>query len=136
MSNSLPVPLLHCDITSVAIYAGGLHVYYISVQSNDNLSKILSSCLCSHSSFRKIIAFDIKKHAKLVSSGFDIDLSGATLLDPGIAHWLTNPDGKQLSLQQLLSRHLPEVSNLSLEDGNRNLSLSLKGNSNQLKTII
>ena len=136
MSNSLPIPLLHCGITGIAIYTGGLHVYYVSIQSNDNLSEILSSCICNHSSFRKkVIAFDIKKHAKLLSSGFNVDLSGATLLDPSIAHWLTNPDGKQLSLQQLLSRHLPEVSNLSLEDGSRRFSLSLKGNSNQLKTI-
>lgn len=136
MFNSLPVPLLHCDITGVAIYAGDLHVYYISVQSNDNLGEILSNCLCNCSSFRKkIIAFDIKKHAKLLSSGFNIDLSETALLDPGIAHWLTNPDGKQLSLPQLLSRHLPEVSNLSLEDASRKFSLSLKGNSNQLKAI-
>ena len=136
MSNNLPVPLLHCGITGVAIYGGGLHVHYVSIQSNDNLSKILSSCICNHSSLRKkIIAFDIKKQTKLLSSGFDVDLSEVTLLDPSIAHWLANPDGKQLSLQQLLSRHLPEVSNLSLEDGSHKFLLSLKGNSNQLKAI-
>lgn len=136
MTNGLPVPLLHCEITGVVIYGGGLHVYYFSVQSNDNLGETLSSCLCDHSSFQKnIIAFDIKKYAKLLSNGFNIDLSEATLLDPSIAHWLTNPDGKQLSLQQLISHYLPEVSNVLLKDGSCNLSVSLKGNSNQLKAI-
>ena len=133
MSNGLPVPLLHCEVTGIAIYGGGLHVYYFIVQSKDNLGKNLSIYLCDYS--KKIIAFDVKKYAKLLSSGFNIDLSAAALLDPSIAHWLTNPDGKQLSLQQLLCRFLPEVSNLSLEDGTRKHSLSLKGNSSQLKSI-
>ena len=28
MPNGLPVPLLHCEVTGIAIYGGGLHVYY------------------------------------------------------------------------------------------------------------
>ena len=136
MSNSIPLPLLHCGITGVAIYGGGLEVYYFSVQSNNNLNEILNKCVCNQSSFiKKIIAFDIKRHVKLLSNGFSIDLSQAALLDPSIAHWLTNPDGKQLSLQQLLCRHLPEVSNLSLMDGDRKLPVSFKSSSNWLKAI-
>ena len=96
MSNGLPVPLLHCEVTGIAIYGGGLHVYYFTVQSKDNLGKNLSNCLCNY--LKKLILFDVKKYAKLLISGFNIDLSATTLLDPSIAHWLTNPDGKQLSL--------------------------------------
>ena len=135
-SYGLYVPLLQCEVTGIAIYGGGLQVYYFNVQSSDNLTETLSNCICTSSLFRKkIIAFDIKKYAKLLSNGFNIDLSQVALLDPSIAYWLTNPDGKQLSLQQLLYRHLPEVSNISLKDGDRKLSLSLKSSSNQLRTI-
>ena len=135
-SHGLHVPLLQCEVTGIAIYGGDLQVYYFNVQSSDDLTEALNNCICNSSSFRKkIIAFDIKKYAKLLTNGFNIDLSEAALLDPGIAHWLTNPDGKQLSLQQLLYRHLPELSNISLKDGDRKLLLSLKSSSNQLRTI-
>ena len=97
-SHGLHVPLLQCQVTGIAIYGGNLQVYYFNVQSSDNLTETLSNCICTGSLFRKkIIAFDIKRYAKFLSNGFNIDLSEAALLDPSVAHWLTNPDGKQLS---------------------------------------
>ena len=136
MSHGVHVPLLQCEVTGIAIYGGGLQVYYFAVQSSDNLNETLSSCICNVSTFRKkVLAFDIKKYAKLLSSGFNIDLSEAALLDPSIAHWLTNPDGKQLSLQQMLSRHLPELSNISLKYDDYKLPLSLKSSCNQIRAV-
>ena len=130
------VPLLQCEVTGIAIYGGGLQVYYFVVQSSDNLNETLSSCLCNGSSLRKkALAFDIKQYAKLLSSGFNIDLSEVALLDPSIAHWLTNPDGKQLSLQQMLSRHLPELSNISLKYDDHKLPLSLKSSCNRIRAV-
>ena len=61
-SHGLYVPLLQCEVTGIAIYGGGLQVYYFNVQSSDNLTETLSNCICTSSLFqKKIFAFDIKK---------------------------------------------------------------------------
>ena len=135
-SGSITVPVLCCEITGLVFYGGGTLVYFLSVQTDGNLRNIFSEILGNGLTIKKtLVAFYIQRHVKLLLSGLNIDLSDVALLDPSVAHWLTNPDGKQLSLQDLVHRYLPEITNISLQNGSREFPLSVKGNSSQLKAI-
>jgi len=135
LSGGLAVPVLHCEITGLVLYGGGTVVYLFSSQTHDNLQTMLTNLLCKGLKLKAFVAFYIQKHMKMLLSGLNINLFDVTLLDPNVAHWLTNPDGKQLSLQDLVHRYLPEVANISLKNGSQESPLSFKGNSSQLKAI-
>jgi len=132
----ITVPVLQCEITGFIFYGGGTLVYFFSTQTDINLQHNFGNILGDGLAIKKtLVAFYIQRHLKLLISGLNIDLSDVALLDPSIAHWLTNPDGKQLSLQDLVHRYLPETAHISLKNGSQEFPLSLRGNSSQLKAI-
>ena len=132
----ITVPVLQCEITGFIFYGGGTVVYFFSAKTDVNFQHIFGNILGNGLAIKKtLVAFYIQRHLKLLISGINIDLSDVTLLDPSIAHWLTNPDGKQLSLLDMVHRYLPEIAHISLKNGSQEFPLSLRGNSCQLKAI-
>jgi len=135
LSSGITVPVLHCEITGIVFYGGGTLVYFLSAKTDSNLQKKSRTILGGSLTKKTFVAFYIQRQIKLLLSGLNVDLSDVNLFDPSIAHWLTNPDGKQLSFQDLVHRYLPEIAHISIQNGSQEFPLSLKSNSSQLKAI-
>ena len=102
------------DIAGVAVCLGGNTAYFFDfVDPNsvavDSLIEKATDVISSEDSQRKKFVFDAKEHYKAMYKSLGVELTGG-LYDPKVAAWLLDPSAKEMTLQELALRHLPNES--------------------------
>ena len=96
------------DVSGVAICLGGNTAYYIDfVQCRTNGINKVKEILGLQLNSSKKILFDAKGHYKVFLQSLGVELKGR-LHDPKVAAWLLDPSSKEMTLQELAVKHLPQ----------------------------
>ena len=129
----IPMPHLNEQVVGVAICWGDMDVYYISLckpapgESEDSVplaSRIEAVCSIFKSKHcREVIAFSLKRHVKMLASVFRI-VPAAQSLDPQVADWMLNPDGKEKTIHKMVLHYLPDQPLLSEGEDHEEMPLS------------
>ena len=126
----LPVPQCHEQVVGVAFTWGGMDAYYISfahTQRSGNGSVSLGSRidgLCSifrSVNCQEMVAYSVKRNWKVLVSVFGV-VPTALCLDPLVADWMLNPDGKEKTLHKMVLHYLPDQPLFT--DGDEEMPLS------------
>lgn len=125
-SSGVPIlPLRNEQVMGVAFCWGDTDVYFISLSqpgpepaSTDSISladrvdaitKLFES---SGSSWEKLIAYDMKRHAKYLALSCGVFPRGQTQ-DPLVADWILNPDAKEKTIHRMVLQYLADQPLLS-----------------------
>ena len=96
------------DVSGVAVCLGGNTAYYIDfVQSRTNDINKVKEILGLKLNTSKKIVFDAKEHYKALLQSLGVELKGR-FHDPKVAAWLLDPSSKEMTLQELAMKHLPQ----------------------------
>ena len=131
-SGGIPIPHHSEEVVGIAFCWGGLDAYYMSLcqpaPAGDEDTISLDSRLNALQSIfqsgncREMIAYSIKKHVKTLASVFGI-VPSVQCLDPLVADWMLNPDGKEKTVHKMVLHYLPDQPLLS-EGGDEDMPLS------------
>ena len=122
----IPIPMTNEQVLGVAFSWGEMDTFYLSLcESFDttsskrilDMSLVGSSPLVSldirlkalESLFKQsncFVAYDVKKHAKLLMSACQVDIQ-SQVLDPKVADWLLDPDMREKTLNHMMMKYLP-----------------------------
>lgn len=119
------LPLQNKQVVGIAFCWGAMDVYYISLSqdaphgSKADLANSITlkerteavKKLIEHS-WRKLIAYDLKKHVKLLALSCGA-MPACKVLDPLVANWMLNPDAKEKTIHRMVLQYLPEQPLLS-----------------------
>ena len=111
----------HCptEVSGVAVCLGGNTAFFVdflqhkaldidlSEEFDDTVKRTINMLAVEHASSKKKIVFDAKEHYKVLFQSFGKELKGR-LYDPKVAAWLLDPSLKEMTLQELTLRHLPQ----------------------------
>ncbi len=119
------------QVVGLAFCWGDTDVYYLSLcqefpgdaiplPSRVNAVRRIFS---ESSSREKLIAYDLKRHAKtlLVSCGV---MPFGELMDPCVASWMLDPDAKEKTIHKMVLQYLPEQPTLSEDEDCEDMPLS------------
>ena len=132
----IPISNSNEQVVGVAFCWGDTDVYYVSLcQENGDsdaitggrvstqikaLRKIFSESACRE----RVVAYDLKSHAKALASSSIGLLPSGMVLDPRVADWMLNPDAKEKTIHRMVLQYLPDQPVLSEEEGCEELPLS------------
>ena len=106
------------DVSGVAVCLGGSTSFFIdflqhkkrgisgSEEVDEILKRTIDMLTVELNSSRKIV-FDAKEHYKVFNESLGVEFKGE-LHDPKVAAWLLDPNSKEMTLQELALRHLPQ----------------------------
>ena len=129
----IPIPNRNEQVMGVAFCWGGMDVYYVSLckpvpgESGhcvtlatrvEALHSILQSTNC-----QEVIAYSLKNHVKILTAVFGIVL-GIQTLDPQVADWMLDPDGKEKTIHRMVLHYLPDQPLLSEGEDHEDMPLS------------
>ena len=134
----IPLPHQNEQVVGVAFCWGDMDAYYLSLCHNPTRDECASSCsiplrdriqavgkiiTASGLHREKLIAYDVKRHAKymLLSCGV---LPTGRVLDPRVACWILDPDAKEKTIHKMALQYLPDQPLLSEEEGYDEMPLS------------
>ena len=129
--SGIPIPLRNEQVVGIAFCWGGMDVYYISLCQDSSFEECENDCHHSPSSipleermgavkklfetgqnWEKVIAYDMKKHAKLLALSCGVIPTGKTQ-DPIVANWMLNPDAEEKTIHRMILQYLPNQPLLS-----------------------
>ena len=131
--SGIPIPHKSEQIVGVAIGWGSMDVYYISLckpvpidsaeavplaSRIDALYSIFQSQNC-----QEVISYSLKKNVQTFASVFGI-IPTTQSLDPQVADWMLNPDGKQKTIHKMVLHYLPDQPLLSEGEDYEDMPLS------------
>ena len=116
---------LNEQVVGIAFCWGGMDVYYVSLCQNA-VENSENTCLNQSSEFipldnriaairrmfgrnmwRKVIAYDMKKHAKWLALACGVMPAPSTSLDPVVASWMLDPDAQEKTIHRMVLQYLP-----------------------------
>lgn len=116
---------LNQQVVGIAFCWGGMDVYYVSLcqesveNSENSCLQHSSGCislddrisalrkLFSGNTWRKVIAYDMKKHAKCLALACGIMPASTKSLDPIVASWILDPDAREKTIHKMVLQYLP-----------------------------
>ena len=129
----VPISNSNEQVVGVAFCWGDTDVYYVSLCQEDGdcdpirvltrieaLRKIFSDSACRE----RVIAYDLKSHAKAMARSSIGLLPSGAVLDPRVADWMLNPDAKEKTIHKMVLQYLPDQPALSEEEGCEDTPLS------------
>ena len=118
----IPHPHQNEQVVGVAICWGDMDVYYLSLckptpgEGRELIplsSRVEAVCSIFQSkNCKEMIAYSVKRHVKLLASVFGI-IPTVQSLDPQVADWMLNPDGKEKTIHKMVLHYLPDQPLLS-----------------------
>ena len=132
--SGIPIPHRSEQIVGVALCWGSMDVYYVSLCNNSVATGSAESiplasrveALCSifqSPNCKEVISYSFKKNLKLFASVFGI-FPTAKSLDPQVADWMLNPDGKEKTIHKMVLHYLPDQPLLSEGEDYEDMPLS------------
>ena len=121
------------QVTGVTFLWEGMDIYYVSLCHEDQkeggnaipistrlaaVCKIFQSHHC-----QQLIAYSIKHHIKTLATVLKL-IPLVQCLDPTVADWMLNPDGKEKTLHNMVLHYLPEQPTLFEGEDYEDMSLS------------
>ncbi len=109
------------QVVGIAFCWGGLDVYYMSLCTSVECVSLASRKEAVVKIFTKsikkqrLIAYDIKKHAKYLSLICNM-LPTSVTLDPKVGDWMLNPDQKEKTIHRMVLQYLPDQPSMAEED--------------------
>ena len=137
----IPIPHKSEQVTGLAICWGDMDVYYLSLcQPSPGEgrgegeggggevvpleTRIKAVCTLFQSKHcREVIAYSVKKHVKTLATVFGI-IPTVQSLDPQVADWMLNPDGKEKTIHKMVLHYLPDQPVLSEGEDHEEMPLS------------
>ena len=129
----IPIPHQNEQVVGVAICWGDMDVYYLSLSKpapgqGEEVIPLASKVEALHSIFaskqcREVMAYSIKRHVKILTSVFGI-IPTVPSLDPQVADWMLNPDGKEKTIHKMVLHYLPDQPLLSEGEDYEEMPLS------------
>lgn len=129
----IPIPHRNEQVVGVAICWGDMDVYYLSLckpapGEGEEVIPLASRVEALHSIFgskqcKEVMAYSIKRHVKILASVFGI-IPTVPSLDPQVADWMLNPDGKEKTIHKMVLHYLPDQPLLSEGDDYEEMPLS------------
>ena len=133
---TLPPPHQNEQVVGIAFCWGGVDVYYVSLTLSCSpgdagnttiplqtrvaaVKEIFSNIACRE----KLIAYDIKRHAKMLALSCGVLPNGRSL-DPSVACWMLSPDAKEMTIHRMVLQYLPEQPTVSDDENYEDMSLS------------
>ena len=128
---------LNQQVVGVAFCWGGMDVYYVSLcgesadrGTDDDTSLCPSSSsvvsldvrvaavrrLFQESGWKKVIAYDMKKHAKLLALSCGVMPRPSASLDPVVASWMLDTDAREKTVHKMVLNYLPDQPLSGCED--------------------
>ena len=132
-ATGIALPFQNEQVMGVAFCWGEMDVYYISLCDTSSQGKEMTHLPLTTrvKAIRKIflectnrvIAYDIKKHAKSLALACDSLPMGNTL-DPVVANWMLDPDAKEKTIHRMVLQYLPDQPMLSEDEDCDEMPLS------------
>ena len=131
----IPIPRQNDQVTGLAFCWGDMNVYYVSLcqvsEQRDKTSIPLATRfkgVCNvfqnrSTHLKELTAYSMKKHVKVLAATFKT-LPAVTLMDPTVADWMLDPDGKEKTIHKMVLHYLPDQPVLSEGDDYEEMSLS------------
>lgn len=101
------------DVSGIAVCLGGKTAYFVDFKQEgllddefESFIKRTTVMMTSECSTVNKVVFDTKEHFKVLSKSLNVELKGR-LTDPKVAAWLLDPSSKEMTLQEMAKRHLP-----------------------------
>lgn len=135
------LPLRNEQVVGIAFCWGAMDAYYISLHQDpprdpelhfkgslasisldERIQAIKKLFGCSNS-WEKLVAYDMKKHAKLLGLSCG-SMPAGRILDPVVANWMLNPDAKEKTIHKMVLQYLPDQPLLSACEEYEELPLS------------
>lgn len=122
---------LNQQVVGIAFCWGGMDVYYVSLcresveNSENTVLQQSSDCisldvrisavrkLFGRSGWRKVIAYDMKKHAKCLALSCGVMPEPTACLDPVVASWMLDTDAREKTIHKMVLQYLPDQPLLS-----------------------
>ncbi len=125
-TSGIPIPHRNEQVVGLAFCWGGMDVYYISLcqdhsSDGDNQCsgpvKLVDRIKAVRKLFEternwEMIAYDVKKHVKLLALSCGV-MPAVKTLDPVVANWMLNPDAKEKTIHRMVLQYLPDQPLLS-----------------------
>lgn len=117
------LPLQKEQVMGIAFSWGGMDVYFVSLCQPNSESEVPNSLDCisladrvdairalfQHgNSWEKIVAYDVKKHAKLLAQSCGMMPAVDMVMDPLVADWMLNPDAKEKTIHRMVLQYLSD----------------------------
>ena len=117
------LPLQKEQVTGIAFSWGGMDVYFISLcqpnpesEVHDSLDFIsladrvdaIRALFRDGNHWEKLVAYDVKKHAKLLALSCGTMPVGNLVMDPLVADWMLNPDAKEKTIHKMVMQYLSD----------------------------
>ena len=126
----IPLPGGREQAVGIAFCWGELDVYYMSlcesvetVSLTSRLEAIREVFATSTSQHQRLIAYDLKKHAKYLALLGGVFPNKSTL-DPKVGDWMLNPDLKEKTIHKMVLQYLPEQPSMAEDNDEDQVPLS------------
>lgn len=131
--SGIPIPHSSEQVTGLAFCWGSMDIYYLSLCRNSPKdseemvpfsTRLEAVCkIFQNTSCQQLIAYSIKKHMKTLATVFGI-VPLIQCLDPTVADWMLNPDGKEKTIHKMVLHYLPDQPVLSEGEDYEDMPLS------------
>lgn len=128
-ASGIPVlPWQKEQVVGVAFSWGGMDVYFVSLSQPSTDSEFHTSAdsiplvdriaairtlFERKNRWDKMVAYDMKKHAKYLALSCGTMPATGLVLDPLVADWMLNPDAKEKTIHRMVLQYLPDQPLLS-----------------------
>lgn len=131
--SGIPIPHSSEQVTGLAFCWGSMDIYYLSLcqsstKDGEEMVPFATRLEAVHKIFQntqcqQLIAYSIKKHVKTLATVFGI-IPLVQSLDPTVADWMLNPDGKEKTIHKMVLHYLPDQPVLSEGEDYEDMPLS------------